>query len=800
MTWNKLKQLSSPHIYAINIDKFFPRLLRSALRKLSALFAIFSFLLSFSSLPLDLSFTDGLFFVFVSIYLILSFLEFFYNSMRYEGVLSRVYENYLGIHTVEYSLSLVVAASDEIDITRSLFESKVGVEVLRRSGINNEDIQFFLHSSRIPIMATSLKFADDSATLHNLFEAIYKTDNSLSSFLSSRSINKEEFLGAVSWVSSLYEKKRRLDRFWSRENLGSIPSIGTSWAYGSTYDIGKFGTPIYRGKNISDIDIDNGFRQKEIDLIESILERRMGANVLIIDDDESVSRDIVLRLLKRIKLGTSLPSLEHKQIVELDTISLIAAFKNRGELESEIIKIFNEAVNAGNIILYIRDLASFIAGGKSTGVNISSIMSDYLSSISVQIIAHTTNSDFHYFIESNSALLQSFERVVPDKVGVEASLPAIMERVVSLEKDYKTLFTYSAVRALAESADRYITYGEMPEKALDLVEDIIKFSLGSGSSVVLESNVSDFITEKTGIAVGGVRQDEVEKVLNLEEILHKRLVGQEEAVSAISSSMRRSRSGITSSKRPIASFVFLGPTGVGKTETSKALAESFFGDESKMIRFDMSEFNDAIAMQRLIGNFAEGKTGLLASQIRDNPYGVLLLDEFEKASKDVLDLFLQILDEGIFTDALGNKVNCRNLIIIATSNAGSGFIWDSIKQGKNLSDSKDEIINKIIQEKTFRPELLNRFDGIILFHPLQNEELKKVAELELRKLQQRLKEQSYEFVITDKLLNFLIEKGSDPEFGARSINRAIKTEVEDMIAKRILSGEVKPGGKIELNF
>ena len=237
---------------------------------------------------------------------------------------------------------------------------------------------------------------------------------------------------------------------------------------------------------------------------------------------------------------------------------------------------------------------------------------------------------------------------------------------------------------------------------------------------------------------------------------------------------------------------------MGKTEVSKALAESFFGDEKKMIRFDMSEYNGPEAISQLIGDFTENRSGLLASRVRDNPYSILLLDEFEKAAPDVLDLFLQILDEGIFTDALGKQVGCRNLIIIATSNAGSSLIWDTIKSGKSLMNSKDSIVNSIIKDKIFRPELLNRFDGVIFFHPLQNKELENIARLELQKLGRRLKEQNIELVINEEIINFLVEKGSDPEFGGRSINRAIQNQIENIISRKIVSGQAKPGSKIEI--
>lgn len=803
MTWNKLRQISKKNIFAVKIDRFLSKSLRSFCRRISASLALFFFIASFFT-PFNfyLAYSDGFFFLFIFIYLIFSFIEFFYNSMKNEGISFRIKESIFDdSFYLDYSLVKVLYSLDEIDVSASSLNSKIGRAILIRSGIEQKDFENFVNGERIPVIATSLKFPEESPSLVNFFAAVYDADTRLASFLNSRFVNRDEFLGAVRWVSEIEEKKRRTERFWSRDKLGAIPSIGTSWSYGVSREISAFGLKINTGTNLSSIDIDNGFRDKELDLIENILERKEGANVLIIENDETISRDLIFRLQKRINLGVSLPSLEHKEIIELDTLSILATFKDKGEFETELIKILNESAFSGNVILYIKDLAGFIANCRAIGVNIPSIFSDFLASPNIHIIAHTTNPDFHYFIESNSSLLQSFERLVPDPVGVDASLPVIMEKALSLESryKYKIIFTFPSLRVIAESSDRYITYGDMPEKAINIMEDIVRFALGK-TYFIRESDVSEFMSERTGIPIGPMKQDEADKILNLEETLHKRLVGQEEAISAISSSIRRSRSGIVSHKKPIASFLFLGPTGVGKTETCKALAENFFGDEEKILRLDMSEYNGPEAMQRLIGNFIENKSGLLASNIKDNPYGVLLLDEFEKSAKDVHDLFLQILDEGFFTDALGEKINCRNLIIIATSNAGGLHIWKAMEDGKNIESEKKNIIDSIISEKIFKPELLNRFDGIILFHPLNIKELKDITELELQKLQKRLKGDGYDFLINDSTISFLVEKASNSEFGARKINRLIKSEVEDRIAKQILSGEVKPGGKIELNL
>lgn len=803
MTLKKLKEISKPHFYCLSLDKFFPKTLRNFLRRGSALGALISFTLSFDVLPIYFGKADGLFFLFIFIYLTLSFLEFFYRSTVDEGLLVRVAENIIDKDKkINYSLSELLFFTDEIDVSRALFESKIGQLVLIRSGISPDNFENFIYSERSPIMASALNFGNDPVDLLSYLNVLYESDKFLQSFFSQNSINKEEFLGAVSWVMKTEEQKRRKERFWSRENLGTIPSIGTSWSYGTSVELGQYGVLFENMTNVSSLDIENGYRQREILSLENILERRQEANAIIIDDDEEVARDIVGRLVKRIKLGVSLPSLEHKNVIELDWNTLVADFKNKNELEREILTILNQTILAGNIILYVRDLSGFVSCLKNLGINLPSLLSPFLASSDLQIIASATNSDFHFFIETNSTLLERFERIIPDQVGVPVAMSIVLEQVPNIENQYGIIFSYPAILALVNSAERFITYGEMPGKALDMLIEIAPWAVEKKIVILKENDISIFVSEKTGITTGAVKEKEAEKIEHLEELLHKRVVGQEEAVNGIASAIRRARSGVANPKRPLASFLFIGPTGVGKTEVSKALAESFFGSstggEKKMVRFDMSEYNGPKALPQLIGDFAMNKSGLLASKIRDNPYGVLLLDEFEKAAPDVLDLFLQILDEGIFTDALGRQVNCRNLIIIATSNAGSSLIWETIRSGNNLSKSKDLIVNSIIKDKIFRPELLNRFDGIIFFHPLQNNELENVARLGLEKLARRLKDQNIEFIINGDVIKFLVEKGSDPQFGGRAINRAIQNEIEDLIARKIVSGKAKPGSKIEI--
>lgn len=799
MTFRELKTISQPHFYCLALDKFFPKTTRDILRKFSALLALVAFALSFNSLPFHFASADGWFFLFIFFYLLLTFIEFFYRSNKAEGLRVRIKEDLLNKdQSIDYALSGILFETNEIDVTSAFFETSIGMEILIRSGIDPAGLKNFIYSERSFTIASALNLPSDFVDLVHYVSAVYDADKSFQNFLSQNSINKEEFIGTANWVMNVENQKLRRDRFWSRENLGAIPSIGTSWSYGVSTDLGKYGISFENSTNISSLLIENGYRNREVLALEGVLLRRAEANAIIIDDSEAVAKDIVGRFLKRIKLGISPPALEHKTIIELDWHALTATYKNKNELEGELLKILNQSVSAGNVILYITDLSGLVSSVKTLGINLPSLLSTYLSSDSLPVIASATNADFHFFIETVPTLLEKFERIIPDPAGAKASIEALLEQIPTIENQYKLIFSFPSILALVNSADRYVSYGEMPGKALDMLTEIAPWALERKIAVLKESDVATFVSEKTGITTGAIKENEAIKIEHLEELLHQRVVGQNEAIKGVSDSIKRSRAGVGNPKKPLASFLFIGPTGVGKTEVSKALAESFFGDEKKMIRFDMTEYNGPDATAELIGDFTMNKSGLLASKVRDNPYSILLLDEFEKAAPDVLDLFLQILDEGMFTDALGRQVICRNLIIIATSNAGSNLIWDIAKSGGDVTKSKDLIINSIIKDKIFRPELLNRFDSVILFHPLQNKELESIARLELEKLAKRLKEQNIELVINDEVVSFLVEKGSDPQFGGRSINRAIQKTIENLIANKIVTGQSKPGTKIEI--
>jgi ATP-dependent Clp protease ATP-binding subunit ClpC len=379
-------------------------------------------------------------------------------------------------------------------------------------------------------------------------------------------------------------------------------------------------------------------------------------------------------------------------------------------------------------------------------------------------------------------------------------LDMLQQRALERERETGVVFSITALEAIATLADRYFPTGTPTDKAFDLLEELVPQAQARGQEQVRKSHVEDLVSDKSHVPVGEPTLEERKKLLSLEDYLHKRVIAQDQAIGSVAKALRRARAGVGAGKKPIGSFLFLGPTGVGKTETAKALAEALFNDEEAMLRIDMSEFQGEAAIAELIGSFESGKAGRLPSLVRAKQYGVLLLDEFEKSSKDVHDLFLQILDEGHFTDSAGDRVDMRNLVIIATSNAGAKLIWQWEKEGQNLAQQKRKLIDHLVHEQLYRPEFLNRFDDIILFHPLKPEHVKKIARLHLEHNAKRIHaEQNIELQITDELVDHVSRVGYDPQFGGRPLERAIQDEVEQVLADQILAGKLKAGDTIAYN-
>ncbi|MDO8555045.1 MAG: ATP-dependent Clp protease ATP-binding subunit [bacterium] len=599
----------------------------------------------------------------------------------------------------------------------------------------------------------------------------------LDEFLKQNGIEKKDFETAFIWEISKQQDIYLKKRFWREENLFNLEGLGRDWAYGHTSLLNQYSEPINALANYEHL----LGRRAELDAIERILEKNNQSNVLIIGEPGVGKMSLAQKFSRLVKTGRISPLLAYREVIMLNLRQAIAGLKTTGEIEARLIALFTQAKLAGNVILIINDFHDF--------QNISRVILPFLEGGYFQLIAITTYKGLHEQIEKRPELLSYFEKVEVKEPDLETVKTICEDSVREIETRVPVRITIQAINEIVEKSETYITDTPFPEKAIDLLEDSAIFAHKNSSYLVKPAHVDAVISSQTEMPVGQIESFEKEKLLNLEKLLHQRIISQEQAVTEIASAMRRSRLEISEKKRPIASFLFLGPTGVGKTETAKALAEIYFGSEEKVNRFDMSEFQGSSAIEKMIGSQQKGLTGFLTTAVKENPFSLLLLDEIEKADYGVLNLFLQVLEEGRLTDSLNRKINFRNQIIIATSNAGAEFIREKISE-KNDTDLNKELVNIIIKQQIFKPEFLNRFDGIIIFKPLTPADLLKIAELMLNGLKKRLAKNDLIFNFNPELVEKIAEQGYEPINGARPMRRVIQKKVEDLIAKKLLKNEI----------
>ena len=734
--------------------------------------------------------------VFAAGWIVLTLLNAFYHSYYFLDLPTTLREPGIGgMIPLSFDVASMVSGADAADPTLALVRSDFGLEVLVRLGLRAEDLEQFFTTRTTPSDTTLLEFGDTVVTAPIFAEVIYKNDKTFAEFLFMHSIQDKDFTGACEWVAHMQGHAKRQQRWWGKDALGRTPGIGKQWSYGQTHHLDQFSTPLFASEGTG-----AAATTKEVDQLENVLVRSRGSNALIVADQGSGEIDIIYGLLERIRSGTVLPQLESKRVLQFRAGAIIdEAGGDKTTFETTLMTVLNEAIHAGDVILLIDDLPSLLENARSIGSDLASLLEPYLTSSSVQIIATSDKGRYHETIEKSATLSNGFEVIRVAEKDAKLLVSILEDEVPHTEARTGVVFTFQAVEALAESVNRYFADAVPLEKAKDLLEEIPTTAQRSGKTLITREDVQSLVATKTGVPQEGAVNDvEKEKLLNLEAILHSHVIGQSEAIDAIATTMRRARAGLRNPNRPLGSFLFLGPTGVGKTETAKALEEVFFGAELPMLRLDMSEYSDAGALQRLIGSFDAGKTGTLVSLLRDQQYGVLLLDEFEKGSDDVHNLFLQVLDEGMFSDAQGKKVNARNTIIIATSNAGSDRIFALVSAGKDLAQEKDSFVTTLIDDKIFRPELINRFDGVILFHPLQKEQMTDIAKLQINKLAGRLATRGLKLSTTPELVDYLIRNGFDEKFGARSMNRVLQENIEKLLAESLIRGDVKTGSTVEV--
>ncbi len=611
-------------------------------------------------------------------------------------------------------------------------------------------------------------------------------------------------------------------------------------------------------------------RNAEVERVMQILCRRMKNNPCLVGEPGVGKTAVVEGLAQMIASGTVPEILADKRILSLDLSGMVAGSKYRGEFEERIKRVIAEVRAAGNVILFVDELHTLIgAGGAEGAMDASNILKPALSRGEVQMIGATTRTEYRKYIEKDAALERRFQPVYVEEPTREETIAILQGLRSKYEEHHGVTISDDALEAATDYAIRYINDRFLPDKAIDLIdeaasrkklgifagnktakkaeetrhnlEEALEAALAEGDieaaqalkkdldktdkkiektkynmrekeqeqMLVTEEDVADVVSVWTKIPVSKITQTESQRLLKLEEILHKRVVGQNEAVETVAKAIRRGRVGLKDPKRPIGSFLFLGPTGVGKTELSKALAEAMFGNENAIIRVDMSEYMEKHSVSKMIGSppgyvgFEEG--GQLSEQVRKNPYSVILFDEIEKAHPDVFNVLLQVLDDGRITDSQGRTVDFKNTIIIMTSNAGAQRIVDPKKLGfsnvENAESEHKDMKNNVMEEikRMFKPEFLNRIDDIIVFHALSKEDVKGIAALMLKELKNRLaKQMDITLTYGDTVKNFIFEKGYDKKYGARPLKRAIQNNIEDSLAEEILSGKIQASDKVSM--
>ena len=653
---------------------------------------------------------------------------------------------------------------------------------------------------------------------------------------------------------------------------GSSSSSSSSGGKTKTPSLDEFGRDLTLAAQELRLDPVVG-REKEIERVIQILARRTKNNPVLIGEPGVGKTAVAEGLATRIVNAEVPDILDGKKVIQLDMGLLVAGTKYRGEFEERLKKIMDEIRQAGNIILVIDEMHTLIGAGAAEGaIDAANILKPALSRGEIQVIGATTLDEYRKYVEKDSALERRFQPVIIDEPSEDESIEILKGLKPKYEEHHKLIISDEAIVAAVKLSNKYITDRFLPDKAIDVIdeasskvrlkvsnlspegkelekelralikdkEDAIRnqeFEKASqlrddeaelkdriremtqkykeeheaNKPTVTAENVAEVISTMTGVPVTKLTEGESERLLKLEDTLHKRVIGQNEAVVAISKAIRRARVGLKSPNRPIGSFIFCGPTGVGKTELAKALAEAVFGSEDNMIRVDMSEFMEKHSTAKLIGSppgyvgYDDG--GHLTELVRKKPYSVILFDEIEKAHPDVFNIMLQILDDGRLTDAKGRHVNFKNTIIIMTSNVGASMITTTAKLGFSTGDDeakdKYEKLKETVSEemkKAFRPEFLNRIDETIVFAHLTQEEIRQIVDLMLKDLFKRLAERELSVEVTDEVKDHLAKNGYSEAYGARPLRRLIQRKIEDMLAEEILSGKYNPGDTIVIKL
>ncbi len=690
-----------------------------------------------------------------------------------------------------------------LSVARALVATRAGEKFLQRLVVSPEEVIRQLESIAASLSAEDIRelalqaaqaTGDTTLELEHLLYAFLVTDAN-GGWLRTRNLQEED-VAFVVWWRQMWRKTEQTERaWWRKENLLRVPGVGLSFAAGFTPLTDRL-SRIPQG-NLWDV-VNEG-REEVVDNLILTLARMRQSNVLLVGQPGVGRLGVIQEMARRVQDQRAHPALVGSRVVYLHIGELIAQGNSVAAQLSLVSRVLTEIERAGNIIAVIDGLSSILTAEGESRLDLTEVLLPFFSSLTVRVVVIISADEYHLRLRTNEELIHFFEVVQVPPSSEEATLRSLARAARYIERTTAIRLPYQTLETIVQGTSGILQHIPYPERAYDVLEEALVIAQSRRERVLLPDVVEGLLTAKVGVPFRALKDAERDALLDLERRMHERLVNQEQAVAALARAMIRARAGVRNQLRPIGTFLFLGPTGVGKTEAAKTLAATYFGAESYLHRLDMSEFQSPEGVGALIGERGN-PTGRLTSLITDTPFTVLLLDEFEKAHRSVQQLFLQVFDEGRLTDVRGQTVSFQHAIIIATSNAASPLIAAEARDGVLPAGFNEQLQQHLITEGIFAPELLNRFDGIVTFTPLSRPHLEEIARLMLTKLNTRLDaSHGVTVAITPELIDFLLSIGYSPEFGARPLQRAIQDTVEYVVARRVVSGHTKPGEILTLS-
>ncbi len=702
-----------------------------------------------------------------------------------------------GIYSKEASTKdLILSLSKTHDANFIFFRLGIGEKNLEEI-ITHYTGNYSPQDIAIKAFETATEKGRSQIQVGDFIESIFKTDAFFQEILNIYKLNISDIQRVVDWLNRMKEEIKTKNVLLSANNFIFTGGIGRDWAYGYTLFLKHFSYDIINIIKDNGLNLEIVGHEREIGAIKESLLSNSGNNVLVVGEPGVGKRTAVLGFAKQVTEGRTNSPLDHRHILQIDIDSLLAGVSSPGEITERVMSVFSEASSAGNVIIYIENFQNMLSSGDAGRSDLSQILLQVLESPSISIIGTCDVASYHQYIVPNTAFNQRITRVDIAE-PTESEMLEILENVVyQIEYRTKCMIPYATIKQTYTLGEKYLLNMPNPEKSINLLDRAAAFTSSKrGQTIIGAEDIADYVSEKFNVPAGDAETGERQKLLSLEAEMHKDVIGQDQAISAVANALRRARAGVVNSKKPIGSFLFLGPTGVGKTETAKSLARSYFGGADRMIRFDMSEYQNRDDIYRFIGSNIRGENipGALTTAIRENPFSLLLFDEIEKACPEILDLFLQMLDEGVITDGTGRKVSFSNCIIIATSNAGSDLIRNAITSGQDYNTVKKDLISYLQDKGIYRPEFLNRFSTVAVFSPLSENQIQQVAGFMFEDLKADIfANKGISIDVAPEVLAILAKMGFDPQMGARPMARVIQEKIEDMLAQKILAGELNRG-------